>query len=528
MDAATIKPTALTVEPDNIPAELKALPQWVLWRFTWKSKERKWDKPPKQVNGQPASSTNPKTWATFQDVLAAYQRGGWDGIGFSPSPYDPFVFLDLDHVLTTGGFGEWSPKLRELFAGDVPSPQAVVSQLNSYAETSPSGTGVRIVCLGKLPKDHRKIGGKSNGCYDGIEFYDQKHYVTITGHRLSDANISIVESNGTLTALHQAVFGDAKKSKPPKPSKPPTATPTPVAGGVRNLDDGEILEMARDARNGAKFRQLWAGDSSSYASQSEADLALAAILAFYCGPDPQRVESLMRQSGLKRPKWDEHKAYLARTVAKAIESQSAFYGQEPAGRAWATTIVKSDPPMYKLASPFYDGHLVLNARQYLNFESIRVAALEQKRVWIPGGMAAAWRGSKDEPALAGELLKTATIEEAPIELDRALDLQQRIRDWAAGTCKVLTSKDNNAIEAKELPVKDGAKGVIFSFNQLFAALNNKATPDDRVKRLEVVEALKVLNVEDISIGRGNEKRNVKRLPPESIEGGARLRQFGEV
>ena len=60
------------------------------------------------------------------------------------------------------------------------------------------------------------------------------------------------------------------------------------------------------------------------ASRSEADFALAGSLAFWCGPDPERIERLMRQSGLTRPKW-ERGGYLARTIANALKDRTEFY-----------------------------------------------------------------------------------------------------------------------------------------------------------------------------------------------------------
>ena len=78
----TTKPTTRTVaNVDAIPAELKALPQWVLWR--WTHRKGKWTKPPFQPSGVSASSTDPATWVSFAEALAAYQSNHrWDGIGY--------------------------------------------------------------------------------------------------------------------------------------------------------------------------------------------------------------------------------------------------------------------------------------------------------------------------------------------------------------------------------------------------------------------------------------------------------------
>jgi len=62
----TPRPVALPVQPEHIPEDLKALPQWVTWRYTWQ--QEKWDKPPRPApTGRLASSTDPRTWSLFDD-----------------------------------------------------------------------------------------------------------------------------------------------------------------------------------------------------------------------------------------------------------------------------------------------------------------------------------------------------------------------------------------------------------------------------------------------------------------------------
>ena len=318
------RPKALPVNADGIPQKLRARQQWVVWRYTWKRQERKWDKPPWQVNGQPAKANDPTTWTDFDTAYRAYRRGGFDGIGFVPTADDPFVFLDLDHVMGPNGLGEWSPELQAMFVSDVPSPSTVVAQLDTYVETSPSGTGVRIVCWGKLPEGRRKIGGKGNGCPDGVELYSQAHYLTLTGQKLPGVPSAINERTVALATLHAAVFG----SPTPKPASVASDHAHAVA---TELGDVELVEKASQSKGGARFHQLWTGDASAYPSRSEADFALASRLAFWCGPDAGRIERLMLQSGLARPKWDRHGGYLALTIANALKDRTEFYSPDRKG-----------------------------------------------------------------------------------------------------------------------------------------------------------------------------------------------------
>ena len=54
-----------------------------------------------------------------------------------------------------------------------------------------------------------------------------------------------------------------------EPRRPQTSS----NGHRADLGDEEILSLARSARNAAKFEDLWDGDTTGYASHSEADQA---------------------------------------------------------------------------------------------------------------------------------------------------------------------------------------------------------------------------------------------------------------
>ncbi|WP_054644785.1 phage NrS-1 polymerase family protein [Thermoanaerobacter thermocopriae] len=74
------------------------------------------------------------------------------------------------------------------------------------------------------------------------------------------------------------------------------------------LTDEEILEKARTAENHKEFNLLWEGkwQEAGYPSQSEADLALCCMLAFWSGKNKEQMDRLFRNSGLFREKWDTY------------------------------------------------------------------------------------------------------------------------------------------------------------------------------------------------------------------------------
>ena len=93
----------------KIPAELTERDQWVLWHTV--TRGGKPTKMPRMLNGSPASSTDPKTWAPFN---AVERDGGKDhGMGFVFTKEDPLCGVDLDGCRDpeTGKCAEWARQI---------------------------------------------------------------------------------------------------------------------------------------------------------------------------------------------------------------------------------------------------------------------------------------------------------------------------------------------------------------------------------------------------------------------------------
>ena len=118
----------------NIPHELKALPQWVLWRIETRNGDKPTKVPYTAFNGRKAKPNDPKTWANFGVTKRTYNRNKekYTGIGFVLTNNDPYVGWDLDDCRNseTGVIEPWA--------------QEIIDRLNSYTEISPSGTGIRL------------------------------------------------------------------------------------------------------------------------------------------------------------------------------------------------------------------------------------------------------------------------------------------------------------------------------------------------------------------------------------------------
>ena len=86
---------------NNIPEELKSRAQSVLWKF--KTRGEKITKVPFRTNGNEADSADPQTWTAYFAVVDAYQKGGYEGIGFVFDVLDPYAGVDLDHCINADG-----------------------------------------------------------------------------------------------------------------------------------------------------------------------------------------------------------------------------------------------------------------------------------------------------------------------------------------------------------------------------------------------------------------------------------------
>lgn len=225
------------------------------------------------------------TWATYEEAFAAMLRCGASGLGFKV-PEDVY-FLDADHK-------------------DMADPllQKLLKRHNSYAELSPSGNGIHIlgICdVKKLPiiydeKKQRNV--LSSEFYQknsaiGVELYIgsvTNRFATFTGYVINDVSLS----DGTEAVL-ATLNEDMRRKDKGKMHQ---------AGN----DDAMLFDVVAGLhrqKNAGKFIKLFDnGDISGYGSQSEADAALCAMLAFRVGDDPEAIDKLFRRSRLYRDKWE--------------------------------------------------------------------------------------------------------------------------------------------------------------------------------------------------------------------------------
>lgn len=258
------------------------------------------------MTGRRARTDRPDTFRDYATAVAAAHN--YDGIGFLVG--SGVHFLDLDNCFTeTGLLKPWAEDIVDRMDG-------------CYMEKTPSGHGLRIACTAtdfKYDKNRYYINNRKLG----LEVYVSSatnRFVTLTGNVYREGDV--LEKADALQGILDQYM-----------QRPVPVEVIPDFEGTSYLSDEEVISKAMAAKNGEKFMRLWEGDTSEYPSSSEADMALANMLAFMCGRDIEQMDRLFRSSQLMRDKWDRPQSgstYGLLTLNKAAAATKIIY--TPGGR----------------------------------------------------------------------------------------------------------------------------------------------------------------------------------------------------
>ena len=295
------------VDIKNIPALLKSSCRFCVWKFE-KRNGQKTKMPYNPANGDRARINDPHTFADFKTTLVSYAMGGYDGIGVAVG--NGIGAFDIDKCIREDGtLNDTAATVLSIFP-------------TAYVERSPSGKGLRgFFCV---PEDYvfDKTVYYINNRRAGLEVYmpgATNRFVTVTGdvYRAGEPEGEIPNDETAMTTLLDTLMKRAKQVQNTQ---------------MRHhsyLDDDAVIKHAEESASGEKFKALYAGDwEELYDSQSDADMALLAILSFWCGCDEEQMDRIFRASGLMRPKWDRKQAgttYGAISIRNAVNTASSVY-----------------------------------------------------------------------------------------------------------------------------------------------------------------------------------------------------------
>lgn len=228
---------------------------------------------------------------------------GYDGIGFLIT--DGIFVIDCDHCRS--GEDALTPTVSEI----------VNMFPDSYMEWSPSGNGLHIIGYAPGFRFEKQKYWMNNRAL-AIEVYISgatNRFMTLTGNMFRSGGLPDKTSD-LQSFLERFMRRNSERLDAPN------------TGNESVLDDNTVISKATYARNGTTFKMLWSGDFSHYSSQSEADLALCGILAFWTNRNISQMDRLFRQSGLMREKWDRQQAgstYGLITLQKASGETKDVY-----------------------------------------------------------------------------------------------------------------------------------------------------------------------------------------------------------
>lgn len=295
-----------TGEGGNLPKNLKEYNQWLTTHDTPLKKDR--HKSPKC----PSEGWNEGGLLSFEEARNLSEPEDNTALAFRFTQDGPFVGFDLDDVTRGGEFTD--------------EALGIVRRLNSYTEVSSSGTGLHVIAKGEKVDTQKSRGDLAGPGH--LEVYDHSRYFVLTGD-VYDGRTS-VESRPT------AVQEVQTNHLPNQQTFSFTAQQTPES--ERELIEGKmditpeqvrktIQEYAKGANVDEEVLRLWSGSNEARNSTSEADMAFAKQLYFWCRGNQQLMDTCFRASHRMRPKWDEvhysnGDTYGERTLHKVCRSNN--------------------------------------------------------------------------------------------------------------------------------------------------------------------------------------------------------------
>ena len=270
-----------------VPDEMKARKNWVAVK-TWKSAEKdKLSKRPIDCNtGNYAESDNPETWTTFDKALEYVREHGGTTVAYALDGKDNVSCVDIDRCFDENG---------ELFET---AKEALKKSGATYAEKSVSGNGLHIF-------------GKTNGMdlrtfsKDGdLEFYQKEQFIAMTGDGAKTKDLVNFDTCGMKPYLESKCEKRIEWKGVCKGEN-----------GLSSMSDKDVVEKAGAAKNGDKFKRLYAGEDLQN-NHSNSDMSLMNILAYWCNGDKEQMLRIFATSGLFRP--NKSADYYEHTAIKAL------------------------------------------------------------------------------------------------------------------------------------------------------------------------------------------------------------------
>ena len=293
-------------------------PDWFVWGLPGEGGRLR--KRPHSPGGGPGKVDDPRTAGTLDEALAAMQDKQAGGVGLLVSTGVPgLVGVDLDNVIAGDKVHALGLEAIELFKG-------------GYIEVSPSGTGLRIFCLGELPAGTPK---GSTAIVDGVKF---EAYPALTNRFLRTTGALMRGTRGEVAHCQAGLDWLSGVMIASKSGSPDNASVRGEGSGSLSLDavfeevsryrpdkgaDAviEAIQAAISSQPRSKLAEAWRGNAAPWKGDvSTVDLFLACEAIRRGAGSLDDVVVVWGASGLgKRPKIKRFDYRLA-TIDRAARS----------------------------------------------------------------------------------------------------------------------------------------------------------------------------------------------------------------
>lgn len=260
--------------------------RWCNYRIETANGKR--TKVPYAINGRKASSTDEKSWATYEEAVKKSEQ-----VGIIFTPAKTLLGIDIDHCLTGKKI---THEERETIA-------ELILEADTYTEISPSGEGLHLLL--SLEEALTLVSNKKAP----YEVYTAGRYFTVTlkeyGASKPVRTVSIEEAQRLLKIIGYPFKDDNKNIQ--KPSKENGNKEKDLQDTTSSvLSDEDIITKMCKSKDA---KALYEGDITKYeGDHSKADMAFLSHLAFWTRKDAAQMERIWLASpigqriAIKNPK----------------------------------------------------------------------------------------------------------------------------------------------------------------------------------------------------------------------------------
>jgi hypothetical protein len=237
---------------DNVPGALCNLRGWLVWRLTDDGSKVPYYVSGERRSGVQGSAEDRAKLATFDAARSRFKRGGYTGVGLAMLPDWHMVALDFDDCVTDG----------------VVHPEVLKLVEGTYAELSPSGTGVRAFMRGMLAGADKSADGLAAHGFR-FEAYPVKQFVTVTGNQINRTDVD--ELAGAMVGDLSDAVREHAAQRFPKPGERDTSASTGKPHTLTADDVREMLERIADNLDRDIWcRVCWAAERAALTSKDGA------------------------------------------------------------------------------------------------------------------------------------------------------------------------------------------------------------------------------------------------------------------